>query len=176
MSRSVPDPAPVWTALDSPVGRLTLVAGQTGLRAILWPDSPALAALSPECRAESPLLQQAGAELSGYFEGTITSFTVPLEWHGTPFQIAVWRALCTIPYGETLTYSAVARQVGKPSAIRAVAQAIGRNPIGIMIPCHRVIGSDGSLTGFAGGLETKAALLALEARYRYATNTFTMRA
>jgi len=158
------------------VGLLTLVAGQTGLRAVLWPNSPQLATLSPEHRKDSPLLQQAGTELSGYFEGAITTFAVPLEWQGTPFQIAVWKALCAIPYGETVSYAEVARQIGKPSAIRAVARAIGRNLVGIIIPCHRVVGSDGSLTGFAGGLDTKAALLSLEARFRYATNTFTIRA
>ena len=110
----------------------------------------------------SPVLAQAAAQLAEYFAGQRQSFTVPLAPRGTPFQQEVWRALCAIPYGQTHSYGQLATALGRPSAARAVGGACRRNPIWLMIPCHRVVGASGSLTGYAGGLERKKALLALE--------------
>ena len=112
---------------------------------------------------DHPVLLQAENQLHEYFAGRRREFTVPLDFAGTEFQNQVWRALLSIPFGETRTYTEIALQIGKPAAVRAVGAANGRNPISIMAPCHRVIGSNGKLTGFAGGLEAKAHLLALEA-------------
>jgi methylated-DNA-[protein]-cysteine S-methyltransferase len=154
------------TRIDTPVGRLTLVAGDAGLIAILWADDdPArvpLAAVADE--PGHPLLVETAAQLDAYFAGRLTRFSVPLDFRGTDFQKAVWAALTTIPFGETRSYGAIARQIGQPSASRAVGAANGRNPISIIAPCHRVIGSTGRLTGFAGGLAVKQRLLALESR------------
>ena len=109
------------------------------------------------------LLGEAAAQLDAFFAGTRSSFELPLDISGgTSFQQSVWRALLTIPCGQTCSYSAVAHQLGKPSAVRAVAAAVGRNPLSIVVPCHRVLGANGSLTGYAGGLERKAALLQME--------------
>jgi len=153
--------------LPSPLGELTLVASGQGLRAVLWPeDDPGrvpLPALSAEAGAGHEILAQAAAELDAYFAGTLTRFMVPLDFHGTAFQVAVWRALTAIPFGETRTYAQIAATLGQPSAARAVGAANGRNPISIIAPCHRVIGASGRLTGFAGGLAAKAWLLGHEA-------------
>lgn len=113
-------------------------------------------------RDNDPTLQIAQKELLGYFHSGKQQFTLPLTLQGTLFQQQVWQALREIPYGVTLSYKALAERLGQPSAVRAVAAAVGRNPLSIVIPCHRIIGSDGSLTGYAGGLERKRALLALE--------------
>ncbi|MFB3239606.1 methylated-DNA--[protein]-cysteine S-methyltransferase [Aeromonas salmonicida] len=102
------------------------------------------------------------AEFAAYFAGRLQRFTLPLAAHGTAFQQAVWQALCDIPYGETRSYGDIARTIGKPAAVRAVGAANGRNPLSIIVPCHRVIGQNGSLTGYAGGLPIKQQLLALE--------------
>lgn len=110
----------------------------------------------------SPVLAQAAAQLAEYFAGQRQNFTIPLAPRGTPFQQEVWRALCAIPYGQTRSYGQLAAALGRPSAARAVGGACRRNPIWLMIPCHRVVGASGSLTGYAGGLERKKALLALE--------------
>ena len=151
--------------IQSPVGRLKLVASAVGLAAILWEnDNPRrvpLAVVAEE--PDHPVLLQAENQLHEYFAGRRREFTVPLDFAGTEFQNEVWRALLSIPFGETRTYTEIALQIGKPAAVRAVGAANGRNPISIMAPCHRVIGSNGKLTGFAGGLEAKAHLLALEA-------------
>jgi methylated-DNA-[protein]-cysteine S-methyltransferase len=147
-----------------PVGELKLVASETGLAAVLWPsDDPKrvrLPALAPS--AAHPVLLDAEQQLRDYFIGRRRTFTVPLDMAGTPFQRAVWQALLTIPYGETRSYSELARQIGRPAASRAVGAANGRNPVSIIVPCHRAIGADGSLTGFAGGLDIKRYLLDLE--------------
>ena len=113
-------------------------------------------------RAASGVLDEAAAQLEEYFACVRTSFDLPLDLQGTPFQIAAWEALAAIPYGETRTYAEQAARIGRPDAVRAIGAANGRNPISIVLPCHRVVGSDGSLRGFAGGLEVKAALLAFE--------------
>lgn len=113
-------------------------------------------------RADTPLLRQAVRELEEYFAGQRRSFTLPLAPAGTPFQCAVWEALRQIPYGQTRSYKQIAQQIGRPAACRAVGMANNRNPIPILIPCHRVVGADGSLTGYAGGLTVKSRLLAIE--------------
>ena len=152
----------------SPVGELTLIATDAGLSALLWPnDDPKRVRVGERVAApEHPILVRAELELRAYFAGERTSFTVPLDASGTEFQKKAWAALLTIPYGETRSYGELARQIGNPKASRAVGAANGRNPISIIVPCHRAIASDGALTGFAGGLETKRHLLALEARGR----------
>lgn len=152
--------------LPSPVGRLTLVAGDAGLCAVLWEDDKPGRVVLGEM-GEAPghaVLDQAEAELSDYFVGHRTTFDVPLDFHGTDFQISVWQALTQIPFGETRSYGDIARQLGNPAAVRAVGAANGRNPVSIIAPCHRVIGASGKLTGFAGGLEAKAWLLRHETR------------
>ena len=108
------------------------------------------------------MLRETARQLSAYFDGSLRVFSVPLAFEGTPFQRSVWQALLTIPYGETRTYGEIARQIGNPAAVRAVGAANGRNPISIIVPCHRVIGADGSLTGYGGGVEAKRWLLGHE--------------
>ena len=153
-----------YAFIPSPVGQLKVVATDRGLAAILWenedPNRVRLGAMVENPR--HPILIQAQVELGEYFAGTRTVFTVPLDIAGTTFQRKVWSALLAIPFGETRTYGALARQLGNPHASRAVGAANGKNPVSIMTPCHRMIGSDGSLTGFAGGLATKQFLLAHE--------------
>jgi methylated-DNA-[protein]-cysteine S-methyltransferase len=152
--------------LDTQVGRLALVGSTLGVRAILWPGDTASRAGLGDATFEtgtSVVLDDAVVQLGEYFAGSRTTFDLPLDLRGTPFQVAAWEALAAIPYGETRTYSEQAARIGRANAARAVGAANGRNPISIVLPCHRVVGSDGSLTGFAGGLEAKAALLAFEA-------------
>ncbi len=147
-------------SFDTPVGRLALASGHGAISRVFFPDEP-----FPEApERETPLLAEARRQLLDYFAGTRTVFRLPLAPAGTPFQASVWRALSDIPYGETRTYGAVAAAVGSPRAARAVGGALHRNPIPIFIPCHRVVGADGSLTGFGGGLELKRNLLFLEQR------------
>jgi methylated-DNA-[protein]-cysteine S-methyltransferase len=154
----------VSKAMASPVGTLTLVASDDGLAAVLWEnDRPGRVPLSIRGEELShPVLLEAERQLREYFGGTRTQFTLPLDVVGTPFQRQVWEALRSIPYGETRSYAEIADQIGSPRAVRAVGAANGRNPLSIVAPCHRVIGSSGQLTGFAGGLEVKAQLLAFE--------------
>lgn len=150
--------------MPSPVSTLTLVADADALLAILWEsDRPGRVRLAETAaQPDHPVLAEAARQLDAYFAGDLRRFTVPLRFEGTEFQKAVWAALLTIPYGETRSYGAIAAQIGRPDAQRAVGAANGRNPISIIAPCHRVIGSGGSLTGFAGGLEAKRYLLDLE--------------
>jgi methylated-DNA-[protein]-cysteine S-methyltransferase len=152
------------TVMPSPVGELSLVASDAGLAAILWEnDPPGRVRLGQTVdRPDHPILRQATEQLSEYFAGARTEFTVLLDPQGTEFQKSVWAALLAIPFGETRSYAQIARAVGRPAAFRAVGAANGKNPLSIIAPCHRVIGSGGALTGFAGGLETKRFLLALE--------------
>ncbi len=154
----------VYKMIESPVGRLTLVATGEGLAAVLWEnDRPERVRLSLDAEDDGhPVLLQAGRQLAEYFAGRRSTFDVKLDLAGTAFQRTVWRALLTIPFGETRSYGQIAKQIGRPRAVRAVGAANGRNPVSIIAPCHRVIGSTGRLTGFAGGLDTKARLLALE--------------
>lgn len=150
--------------LDSPVGRLRLVASDRGLVAILFDnDRPQVVSLASSVVAnEHPILVETARQLEEYFAGTRKAFDLELDFAGTEFQRKVWAALLTIPYGETRSYAQIARQIGHPNAVRAVGAANGKNPISIVAPCHRVIGSRGSLTGFGGGLPAKARLLEFE--------------
>jgi len=153
-----------YKIIASPVGKLTLVASDQGLVAILWEnDRPRRVRLSEMAAEEQhPVLVEVERQLGEYFAGTRTTFSVALDMRGTRFQRDVWEALLAIPFGETRSYGQLARQLGNPRATRAVGAANGRNPVSIIVPCHRVIGSSGKLTGFAGGLDTKARLLDLE--------------
>ncbi|WP_082582866.1 methylated-DNA--[protein]-cysteine S-methyltransferase [Frateuria sp. Soil773] len=153
-----------FSTIDSPVGRLTLVARGDRLAAVLWEnDRPGRVRLDAmhEDR-ERPVLLETERQLKEYFAGARRRFELPLDFAGTAFQRKVWQALLAIPFGETRSYSGIARQISHPDAVRAVGAANGRNPISIVAPCHRVVGADGSLTGFAGGLDAKRWLLALE--------------
>jgi methylated-DNA-[protein]-cysteine S-methyltransferase len=158
----------VYKHVPSPVGRLTLVATAQGLSAILWEnDRPGRVRLQAMAEDNgNPLLVECERQLGEYFAGRRQDFLLPLDPSGTPFQRDVWRALLTIPFGETRSYAQIATQIGHPGAARAVGAANGRNPLSIVTPCHRVVGSTGALTGFAGGLEVKAHLLAFEAAGR----------
>jgi methylated-DNA-[protein]-cysteine S-methyltransferase len=155
-----------YMLMPSPVGQLTLVARHDKLSAILWETERANRVRLGELRAadDNPVLLETERQLMEYFAGRRDRFELELEFTGTDFQKHVWRALLTIPFGETRSYSQIAQQIGNPSAVRAVGAANGRNPISIIAPCHRVIGASGGLTGFAGGLEAKQYLLALEDR------------
>lgn len=150
--------------MPTPVGILTLVASDSGLRAILWEnESPRRVPLpSLTENPDHPVLLETERQLTRYFSGKLTRFSLPLDFHGTEFQKQVWHALTTIPFGETRSYSDIARQIGHPTAVRAVGAANGKNPISIVAPCHRVIGANGKLTGFAGGLAVKSFLLDFE--------------
>lgn len=150
--------------MPSPVGRLTLIASDKGLAAVLWEnDRPnRVHAKAEEENEQHPVLLETERQLQEYFAGKRNTFSLPLDMIGTSFQQQVWEALTTIPFGETRNYQQIANQLGNPKAVRAVGAANGRNPVSIIVPCHRVIGANGSLTGFAGGLEAKAHLLSLE--------------
>jgi methylated-DNA-[protein]-cysteine S-methyltransferase len=154
----------VSKTMNSPVGRLTLVASKAGLAAILWEnDNPGRVRLNIVAQDDAhPVLRETERQLGQYFAGARTRFDLTLDFAGTDFQKKVWAALLTIPFGETRSYAQIAAQIGSPKAVRAVGAANGRNPISIIAPCHRVIGSNGALTGFAGGLEAKQILLELE--------------
>ena len=149
---------------ETPLGPLLLVRTKDGL-AGAWFEAQKHhpAAIDAPLRDDDPLLLRAAAQLAAYFEGRSTSFDVPLDLLGTPFQVGVWRELLAIAPGCTCSYGDIARRLGRPSAGRAVGAAVGRNPLSVIVPCHRVVGSDGGLTGYAGGLERKTALLHLEA-------------
>lgn len=150
--------------IASPVGELTLVASDRGLVAILWEnDTPDRVKLGVTVEdGDHPVLLAAEAQLREYFAGSRTRFDLPLDFRGTDFQKSVWAELLAIPFGETRSYGEIAMKLGRPKASRAVGAANGRNPISIVAPCHRVIGANGALTGFAGGIEAKAYLLGLE--------------
>jgi methylated-DNA-[protein]-cysteine S-methyltransferase len=151
--------AAVRDVVKTPVGELTLVASPEGLHFVGWVAGP-LAELP--LRPDAPILRAAKQQLGEYFAGERRTFDVPLAPQGTPFQLRAWRELSKIPYGETISYGEQARRVGDPKRARAVGAANGRNPIAIVVPCHRVIGKNGALTGFGGGMEAKRILLALE--------------
>ena len=149
--------------ISTPLGPMTLAATAQGL-AGAWFDGQAHhpGELAAPLQPGQPWLQQAAHELAGYFAGTRRSFAVPLDPQGTAFQRSVWQALCGIASGQLHSYGALAQQLGRPAAARAVGAAVGRNPVSVIVPCHRVVGGDGALTGYAGGLHRKQALLALE--------------
>ena len=154
--------------IDSPIGPLTLVTRDgklTGLYMDVAGHEPDEAVLGARIVVDDdPVLSVAASQLGAYFAGELTSFDLPLSLEGTGFQRTVWAGLQAIPYGETISYGELARRIGQPSASRAVGLANGRNPVSIVVPCHRVVGSDGSLTGYGGGLPRKQYLLALEQR------------
>ena len=154
------------TVIDSPVGALTVVASDDGLRAILWPDDdPARVRLDATTDSpDHPVILMAVVQLNEYFDGGRAEFDVPLDPVGTDFQRAAWEALRSIPYGTTVSYGEQAERKGDRRKARAVGAANGRNPNSIVVPCHRVVGANGALTGFAGGTDTKAWLLAHEQR------------
>ncbi|MGY0503842.1 methylated-DNA--[protein]-cysteine S-methyltransferase [Luteimonas sp. e5] len=149
--------------IDSPIGRLLIAAGDAGIRALEFPENRHPVKRDGDWVAGNhPLLDAAEQQLHEYFAGQRQQFELPLDAHGTMFQRSVWAALQAIPYGQTCSYARLAQAIGKPAAVRAVGAANGRNPIPIIVPCHRVIGADGTLTGFGGGLPTKQFLLRLE--------------
>lgn len=149
------------TTMPSPIGELTLVASSSGLRAVLWPDDEGRVRLPASLldNSDHPVLIACRGQLEEYFAGTRTTFDLPLDLRGTEFQRTAWTALAEIPYGSTISYREQATRIGRPRAVRAIGTANGRNPISIVLPCHRVVGTNGSLTGFAGGLDAKAWLL-----------------
>jgi methylated-DNA-[protein]-cysteine S-methyltransferase len=164
MNRTTRSPLVAQAMLDSPLGPLLLAATAHGLAGAWFTDQAHHPGVldAPEDSANT-FIQQATQQLSAYWQdGVHSRFTVPMDPQGTPFQRAVWQALLKIPTGRCSTYAGLAAQVGKPAAMRAVGAAVGRNPLSVIIPCHRVLGSDGSLTGYAGGLARKIALLQRE--------------
>lgn len=161
-------PSTVQARTDTPLGTVRLAASPTGLCG-LWFDgqrhlpAPLNGPSAWHEAPEHPVLRQATEQLRQYLCGERQHFDLPLDLTGcTPFQQAVWQALQRIPIGHTMSYAALGLQIGRPTAVRAVGNAVGRNPLSVVVPCHRVLGLDGSLTGYAGGLERKAALLHLE--------------
>jgi methylated-DNA-[protein]-cysteine S-methyltransferase len=157
-----------YKIMESPVGKLKLVATDQALVAILWEkDSPRRVCLTELVTNDRhPVLVETERQLHEYFSGKRKTFSIHLDLRGTPFQKNVWATLLAIPFGETRSYGQLAKQLGNPRATRAVGAANGRNPVSIIVPCHRVIGSSGKLTGFAGGLDVKARLLTLEKKRR----------
>ncbi|MFT4248766.1 MAG: methylated-DNA--[protein]-cysteine S-methyltransferase [Pseudomonas sp.] len=159
-----------YDAFESPIGTLTVAAdGEGRLHHILFPRNRHEARGRDHWRHDPAPVAEARRQLLDYLRGERTAFDLPLAPAGTPFQRLVWTTLAQIPYGQTWSYARLAQQVGHPTAVRAVGAANGRNPLPIVLPCHRVIGADGSLTGFGGGLPTKQALLRLESAACVAT-------
>jgi methylated-DNA-[protein]-cysteine S-methyltransferase len=152
-----------WTEAATPIGAVGLYADDEALVRIRLPGERGVAP-EGERRAGHPVLRAAAEALEAWFAGELTRFALPLRPVGTPFQLAVWEALAAIPYGERRSYADVAAAIGRPKSVRAVGAANGRNPLPIVVPCHRVIGADGALVGFGGGLAAKAWLLDHEAR------------
>ena len=170
-----------YSTMPSPIGELTLVSDGSALIGIYMerrlqeppePENGIAAGSRPEGWVregwirDDDVLGEARRQLAAYFDGTLTAFDLPIDMRGTPFQLQVWEALRSIPFGETVSYAEIARRIGNATAVRAVGAANGRNPVSIIVPCHRVIGADGSLTGYGGGIERKKWLLAHEERLR----------
>ena len=158
-----------YTSIDSPIGEIFVALSSKGLNSIRFAKST-----KPEPPYEhwlymKQLKDEAIDQLQAYFKGTLKDFSLPLDLDGTSFQLKVWKALQKIPYGQTISYAELARWIGKPKAVRAVGGANGRNPIPLVVPCHRVIGSDGSLTGYGSGLPIKSALLEHERKFSLKT-------
>lgn len=162
---------PQYRTIPSPVGPITLMANSLALLSLSWgkrtSDEMQIHATSDNANL---ILERTETQLKEYFNGERTTFDIPLEPQGTEFQKQVWQQLLNIPYGQHITYGEQARRLGRPKSARAVGAANGKNPIGILIPCHRVIGASGSLTGFSGGLERKSCLLNLESNTRKQEN------
>lgn len=151
------------TTITSPIGRLLLVGNEQALHGLYMLDGPKPFALDPDWTEDATPFAVVIAQLREYFDGERTDFDVDVRLHGTPFQQQVWQALRDIPYGRTISYGELARRIEHPSAVRAVGLANGRNPVSVIVPCHRVIGANGTLTGYGGGVERKRLLLDLEA-------------
>jgi len=150
---------------DTPIGTLTLVASDDGVSRVLFDgQTPGQVGLASDLPVidDDPVLLAAEAQIHEYFAGDRKDFDLPLDLHGTEFQVEAWRALASVPYGETTSYGEQAERIGRPGAFRAVGAANGKNPVPIILPCHRIVGANGSLTGFAGGLELKQWLLSME--------------
>jgi methylated-DNA-[protein]-cysteine S-methyltransferase len=162
------------TSMDSPIGELTITADGGVLTGVHMNEQRHTPKLPAGCERDDAGLAHVVAQLEAYFAGELTDFDLPMEMRGTDFQRCVWAALCEIPYGETISYGELARWVGNPKASRAVGLANGRNPVAIVVPCHRVIGADGSLTGYGGGLERKVWLLEHEATHSHAPSRLTI--
>lgn len=158
----------IFTIMPSPLGEIVIARQERGLTHVAFLPHAGLPLAA--WRRDDAAVAEAVGQLTAYFAGERREFDLPLAPQGTPFQLRVWAALPTIPYGQTISYGELARQLGDGKAVRAVGAANGRNPIAIIIPCHRVIGSDGSLTGYGGGLERKEALLSLEGYGRAPVN------
>ncbi|UWE08055.1 methylated-DNA--[protein]-cysteine S-methyltransferase [Actinacidiphila bryophytorum] len=160
--------ASAHTIVDSPLGPLTLVTREGGLAGLYMTQQrhlPPQETFGPQVAVtDIPVLARTAEQMTAYFAGDITDFDIDLSTSGTPFQRRVWAALCDIPYGETVSYGELAAALGRPTASRAVGLANGKNPISIVVPCHRVVGADGSMTGYGGGLERKRWLLSFESR------------
>jgi methylated-DNA-[protein]-cysteine S-methyltransferase len=159
-------PTTTTTTVDSPVGPLTLTACDGSLSRLHMQDQRHAPAHSPKWQRDDRAFDEVVQQLQAYFAGQLTQFDLPLAVDGTPFQRRVWAALREIPYGQTISYGELAHWVGSPGAARAVGLANGRNPVGIIVPCHRVIGADGSMTGYGGGVQRKVWLLEHEAAHR----------
>jgi methylated-DNA-[protein]-cysteine S-methyltransferase len=153
-----------FTTIESPVGPLLLDGDSNALHGVSFENSKRAARPESNWKENRAAFKEATRQLQAYFRGELKEFSLPLAMEGTDFQLCVWNALRTIPYGETISYAQLAARIGNPKAVRAVGLANGSNPIPIIVPCHRVIGSDGSLTGFGGGLSTKQKLLDLESK------------
>ena len=151
-----------YSYLTTRIGKILLAADEAGLRLISFQTEKNPPRPEPDWIEDADALAPVASQLEAYFAGDLEDFNLTLSPHGTPFQMAVWRELERIPYGTTISYGELAERIGKPKAVRAVGTANGANPLPIVIPCHRVIGADGSLTGYGGGLEIKEALLTLE--------------
>lgn len=152
----------LYTSIDSPIGELLLLGVETMLRGLYMQEGRKPIPIASAWRQAAEPFRNVTTQLQEYFAGARSVFEVALLMEGTPFERRVWRALQDIPYGETVTYGEVARRIGEPTAARAVGLANGRNPVSVIVPCHRVIGANGALTGYGGGLERKRTLLDLE--------------
>ncbi|MBF6621307.1 MAG: methylated-DNA--[protein]-cysteine S-methyltransferase [Patulibacter sp.] len=152
------------TTITSPIGRLLLVGNDRVLRGLYMLDGPKPLAVDPASTENAAAFSAVIAQLEQFFAGERTVFELEVELEGTPFQQRVWNALREIPYGQTISYGELARRIDRPSAVRAVGLANGRNPVSVIVPCHRVIGANGTLTGYGGGVERKRLLLDLESR------------
>lgn len=156
----------VYKAIDSPVGSLVLLASELGLHAVNWAEESTVRMEGFRPDPDYPLLTETQKQLDQYFAGQRKLFELPLAPRGTPFQLQIWKLMLDIPFGQTATYGELAALAGDANASRAVGLANNRNPIAIIIPCHRVIGRSGALTGFGGGLLNKSILLDLESQFR----------
>jgi methylated-DNA-[protein]-cysteine S-methyltransferase len=153
-----------FTRFDTPLGPMIAIAGDAGITNVDFLDAKYARRVQPEWvhEPEAPVLAACRRQLGEYFAGRRTRFELALAPRGTPFQERIWREIAVVPFGETITYAELARRAGAPGHARAAGAATGRNPVGVVIPCHRIVGTDGSLTGYAGGLDRKRRLLELE--------------